>query len=433
MRRQSVSKGGATRSSEASARKLGQGLGLGGMQRFFDSMAFFPPPSSVEGKSRPKLLPSDGASSSSDEGDSDDGSACDLSARQRLALTLKNWSLDVENGEMVRREGGIGKICQLAFSAAADDWRTRRYCAEALRHLSANPRNREELKDKGAVSAIVQLLSTKSRKKPLCRKLLSALASSILNLTLQTSDGSAAGLVAGGADLAIWSLLQQLRRGRAHVSPPSMLCAKALYNLTCGCTEAYPGMDKIANTLVGIAQDPLALPEHSSLMVSAVCNCSALPSLHGRVLEMGSLHALSNVFQMAREDRRALASPADFLATHAAIALCNLAASPSCRFDMALQNVVALLQRLARVAASPQALFYVGATLRRLTASREAALLKLIRQTQKQALDALQATQEAVAASMRAMLGQMKEADLETAALEEEGRRLQAASAQGGC
>ena len=52
---------------------------------------------------------------------------------------------------------------------------------------------------------------------------------------------------------------------------------------------------------------------------------------------------------------------------------------------------------------------------------------------QKQALDALQATQEAVAASMRAMLGQMKEADLETAALEEEGRRLQAASAQAGC
>lgn len=300
-----------------------------------------------------------------------------LSSRQRLSLTLKNWCVDESNVGVILQEGAISTLVSLA-RAVCDDFKVRRYVAQAFFHLSEKPSIRKYLIDEGAMAALLSLSSSISGIKPGSRLLRDSLASghypfncaaAICNLTLH--DGGEARMVEDGADLALRLILNSEISGDSG-SRISAICVQALFNLTC-VKEMYDDLEKVVKVLIGV---PLTSTLDSrSITVSASCNLSNFFKLRVRLLEAGSLQSL-NAIALERDREAFMHIPhsqneaSRSTAYHAAIALHNLATSRACRTDMVLRGAVLSMVRISQVETpAPATLFVIAATFQKLTSS----------------------------------------------------------------
>ena len=90
------------------------------------------------------------------DGSSDSDNDVDehMNPRQRLALTIRNWSVSPENDQYLIREGAVHAIIALA---GTEEHRIKHYCASTLYHLSSRPANREELLSIGAATGVITI------------------------------------------------------------------------------------------------------------------------------------------------------------------------------------------------------------------------------------------------------------------------------------
>lgn len=91
-----------------------------------------------------------------DGGNVDDEITSKLDPKQRLALTVRNWSVIPENDEHVLNEGAIEALIALS---ALEDVKIKKACSGAFYHLSRRERNRAKLISLGAVAGIVSVVN----------------------------------------------------------------------------------------------------------------------------------------------------------------------------------------------------------------------------------------------------------------------------------
>jgi hypothetical protein len=77
-----------------------------------------------------------------------------LDPKQRLALTIQNWSLTADNDKHIIEEGAVHALVSLS---GVDDNKVRNYCAGAFYHLSTRTVNRLSLLSLGTVAGIVEI------------------------------------------------------------------------------------------------------------------------------------------------------------------------------------------------------------------------------------------------------------------------------------
>src|SRR5690606_14404694 len=106
-------------------------------------------------------------------------------------------------------------------------------------------------------------------------------------LNLTNVDGEEAKLVEDGLVNIVMVLM-------AAQPALSLVCARALYNLTCVDTS-YPLIERIVRCLVTVAV--AALPDVKHACVAALCNLSDLKSIRGRMVEEGVIAVVTTTIR----------------------------------------------------------------------------------------------------------------------------------------
>ena len=90
------------------------------------------------------------------DGSSDSENEVDevINPRHRLALTIRNWSVNADNDEYLLQEGAVHALIALA---GTEDHRIKQCCASALYHLSCREGNRAELMSLGAATGVITI------------------------------------------------------------------------------------------------------------------------------------------------------------------------------------------------------------------------------------------------------------------------------------
>jgi hypothetical protein len=90
------------------------------------------------------------------DGSSDSENEVDevINPRHRLALTIRNWSVNADNDEYLLQEGAVHALIALA---GTEDHRIKQCCASALYHLSCREANRAELMSLGAATGVITI------------------------------------------------------------------------------------------------------------------------------------------------------------------------------------------------------------------------------------------------------------------------------------
>jgi hypothetical protein len=238
-------------------------------------------------------------------------------ARQRCACTLRNWSYNQDNLEVMVDEGAVESLIGLA---ATDDRKTQAYAATAFRNLSAVPSLRKEMIEKGAVNTIVQLPESGSS------STMKDCAAALCNLSCE--EGQEEQLVNENAVVTLMVMMQE----NEELSP---ICAQALFNLSC-VTYLYPRMEKVVKAFVSLASSNSVKIKH--ITSQAFSNLSKIQRIRTRCVEEGVVQACHQLARGGDLVTRRLA----------AIVLQNLAAEKNCRAEMVNKSVVGALITLAQ-------------------------------------------------------------------------------------
>ena len=318
------------------------------------------------------------ASSDSDEAQEDSSSFL-LSSRQRLALTLRNWSADASNAATMQSGGAVENLLELLLSASScDDSVSLGHCVEAIFNLSRQPSLWAELLEHGAVKVICEVSACP--RKCFRKSVLQKLAESLLHLTLH--PGGELGMITGGAEDAVRNLAQQHRRRtstRACREDPKLfngICVKILFNLMCSDASSEAATR-------GLLRLRSRLSTHVSIMVPAIYNCSNSPPLWSLLVEDGALQALSSALLILSEDVDSGTFDAAFpesvsVAHQGAAALYNIASSGSCRTDMVLQNTTMVLKHLSSLSRFKETMFVIVGAMCKLCFCQDASLQKVV-------------------------------------------------------
>ena len=77
-----------------------------------------------------------------------------LTPKQQLARTIRNWCVIAANDTRVIYEGGVHALIQLS---STDDQLVKKSCASAFYHLSTRENNRANLVNLGAVTGVIAI------------------------------------------------------------------------------------------------------------------------------------------------------------------------------------------------------------------------------------------------------------------------------------
>lgn len=86
------------------------------------------------------------------DSESDNEIDAQLTPKQQLARTIRNWCVMAANDTRVIYEGGVHALIQLS---STDDQLVKKSCASAFYHLSTRESNRANLVNLGAVTGVI--------------------------------------------------------------------------------------------------------------------------------------------------------------------------------------------------------------------------------------------------------------------------------------
>ena len=88
------------------------------------------------------------------DSESDNEIDAQLTPKQQLARTIRNWCVMAANDTRVIYEGGVHALIQLS---STDDQLVKKSCASAFYHLSTRESNRANLVNLGAVTGVIAI------------------------------------------------------------------------------------------------------------------------------------------------------------------------------------------------------------------------------------------------------------------------------------
>lgn len=248
-----------------------------------------------------------------------------MNPRHRLALTIRNWSVNPENDDYLIKEGAVHALIALA---GTDDHHIKQCCASALYHLSCRHTNRTELISLGAATGVIVIALAVRH-----WKIAKLCAQTLCNFSME--PGGEAALAREGAVLAILILLGV----RNHKLAPT--CVQALYNLTC-VKEPFKGMERIIKALLTL---PSVNFDATPAVIGGVVNFSRFPNLRLRIIEDGALQTFAAVVNsISHKDCKQ--EEKDEIIYKIACSIVQLSESVNCRGDMISKGALELLQQL---------------------------------------------------------------------------------------
>jgi hypothetical protein len=247
-----------------------------------------------------------------------------INPRHRLALTIRNWSVNPMNDEYLLQEGAVHALIALA---GTDDHRIKQCCASALYHLSCREKNRGELMMLGSATGVITIAMSVRH-----WKIAKLCAQTLCNLSMQ--HGGENILAKEGAVLALVILLG-IRNQR--LAPT---CVQTLYNLTC-VQEHFKGMERIVKALLTL---PNVSFDATPAIVGGIRNCSRFPLLRLRIIEDGVLQTFSAVINSLSHRENILER--NSIVLNISTCITQLSENILCRGDMISKGAIELLQQL---------------------------------------------------------------------------------------
>ena len=192
--------------------------------------------------------------------------------RQQLAMTINNWSKQVENDSKLIQEGGVHALIALC---SFDDPGLKIYVTSALYNLSQRPENRIPLLNIGAATGIVTMVQSKSWKlSKLC-------AMTLCNLSM--APGGELTMFNKGTAIYACGILNSVKQHRLL-----SICAQTLYNLTS--SDYFEGMERVIKALLTL---PIANGfDATPIQIKGLVNCCRFPQLRERMLDDGYISSV---------------------------------------------------------------------------------------------------------------------------------------------
>lgn len=244
--------------------------------------------------------------------------------KQRLAITLRNWSTIPVNDKHMLEEGAVEALIALS---GLDDQKVKRCCAEAFYHLTSRSHNRAPLLALGATSGLVSIVGFSG-----VRNWDVALhcALSFCNLSLDEESGTR--MAREGASICVVNLFSIQHQALLRIS------VQTLYNMTC-VREEFPGLDRISKIILTLpGQSPFDL---TLMTLKALVNCVRYSSVRHRIVEDGIL----NLFAVTANSIPSKEYREDAV-LYMATAMRSLAKSKICRLDMLSKGAIDIIQQL---------------------------------------------------------------------------------------
>ena len=327
------------------------------------------PPSTAGGL--PADMPDD--VSSADESEPED-----MTQRQQLAVTLRNYCKKENNVKHLLDEGAVVALCGLA---GLEDDRIRCAVAVALSNLTKRGDYIDALLKAGVMVAVLQLATglpaaTARRQAILKRRreygiadpapgseerrretagLRVALHCARTLANMSFCRGGEEAMVADGVVPACRLTLAHGPKSAANA------CVQALYNLTT-VDEPYDGLDTVVKAACALPVTEFM--DARRVAAACCCNASVFFTMRARLIEAGALVTLKAVADDDSPDNWPF--KAFRVADAVANAMHNLAAARSCRSDLVSRGTVPILCMLADYC-DPQRLTAVAQTLAKLS------------------------------------------------------------------
>ena len=236
--------------------------------------------------------------------------------KRRFAISLATLASNPKKQKGIVEDGAIVTLVKLA---KVHDRQTQLSCAAAFNSLATEPDIRRRMIQEGAVTAIVHLSHSSLRKiKNDCARALCNLAA---------TDGNEEDLVrydAVASLLAVSSCSIQLMG----------VVLMALLNLSC-VEKRYTRIDEVNDAIIHLAGFSLT-PFMEKMLVSCICNLTALKNNQARLVEEGCVRLLTRIQKNATLPIQRMC----------ATAFCNLSSCSRSRGKMTDQRVVETLLKM---------------------------------------------------------------------------------------
>jgi hypothetical protein len=244
--------------------------------------------------------------------------------KQRLAVTLRNWSTIPENDAHMLSEGAVEAL--IALSGIEDNM-IKRCCAEAFYHLSSRPNNRAPLLAVGATSGIVSIVGPGGMRSWDIAK---HCALSFCNLSMEEESGTR--MAKEGAGVCVVNLFG------IHHQALLKICTQTMYNITC-VKDEFPHLERISKIVLTLpGQSPFDL---TIMTLKALVNVTRFPSVRARAIEDGILNLYAAIANSigGREYR-------EDAVLYMVTAMRSLSDSKNSRLDMISKGAIDIIQQV---------------------------------------------------------------------------------------
>ena len=210
--------------------------------------------------------------------------------KRQYAISLVTLSKDPSNRLQLVKDGCIDTLIELS---QLDDGQVKRSCAAAFSYLAAEPQIRNRMVDEGCIGAALFHLSGVPSE-----TIQSDVARAVCNLC--NSHGSEAKAIRDGATIIVSHIASQ--------SPETLdICISALLNLSC-VPDRYSKIEEINDAILLINALPSLTETQDELILSTLCNLSALRGNQLRLVEDGCIKIVERLMLSTNAKIRALAS-----------------------------------------------------------------------------------------------------------------------------
>lgn len=238
--------------------------------------------------------------------------------KRRFAKSLETLSMKQEKRKLIVDDGAVSVLVELS---ELPDTQIKLSCAIAFSYLASERQIRPRMIEAGAFGAIINLASSSNK------DVKSSCIRALCNLCYQKGQEPRA--VKDGVPLVVYQIA---------VACPDLvnLCLKTLLNLSC-VPEKFSRLEEVMETLLLLNAFPLT-EEDDLLVISILCNLSALRNNQLRVLEDGCMTVVERIVK----------SP---LSTHRQVAaevLRNLCSDNRTRSKIVDMGIIAILLSMSR-------------------------------------------------------------------------------------
>jgi hypothetical protein len=252
------------------------------------------------------------------QGQSASSTATSKEKKRQYALSLASLASNPARRAKIVNDGAISALIELS---TVEDGPIKRSCAAALSYLSFEEDFRQQMVEEGCINAIISLsLSSSETVKSDCARAICNLCCAPGCEQKAAKDGAA-------------YCLSNIASSYPHLID---VCLKGLLNMSC-VSEKYIKIEEVNDAVLNINNHVMTV-EQEILLLSALCNLSALRGNQLRLIEDGCMKTIDRIFSLPTAELRELSAEIT----------CNLTSDARARAKLVDQNILKTLTVMSK-------------------------------------------------------------------------------------